>query len=1332
MDRQNRIDFHSLLLVVFSAVVSFGFSAAADIVHESATMGSYPQYSGYIVDSTWFIGSRFYISEETQITSVGGHITQDSAGNLFAAIVKLINSSDLPNGHPFYSSEVVASKVFVPAYPSRDYRTPLSVVLSRGWYALVFGSGQLGASGGEAWMPYTGQSDLPGASYFLWYDTDWYDSASDNMRFVVEGYPYLPGRITGSKFNDLDADGNWDGAEDGIQGWEIYLDLNDNGQYETSEPNVITGLDGFYEFTDLVPGPYVVAEMERAGWQQTFPFPDVGGAHTIVVDPNEVVENVNFGNYDTGAEVIYIQATEDTYANSTNPDTNYGSSDSLSSGYDGSAVYRTFLKFDLSNIPAGNIVTSATLRLHNNFISIPAPELDVYQISDRWEELTVTWNDQPSNIGGLIAINRSLVSGEETTWDVTDEMDDQYVGDGFYSVKIVSPTEGVQQMAGFWSKDLGWPPFAPTLEIEYMPIFGGGAGEPDDPYQIWTPEQFNTIGLYSNRRSKHYKLMADISLADYTGYSYNRVSISNDGLFDGNFHSISDFSYFATSSNLDSAIGLFATINEGTLKNLKLLSPNVYTNHYSQTSVGPLAGVADGADIWGCSVIGGSVDGESAVGGLVGYAKASYISGCSSSASVTGGSNIGGLVGNVSIFGGGGIIADCYARGDVSGDDYVGGFIGDSSDTGIVNCYSTGLVSGTSHTGGFSGYNVVGFPIGDNVIGCFWDVQSSGEPNSVVATGLTTAQMQDINTFIDAGWDFAGETANGGSDHWAMPGAGGYPVLWHELPVAPPLPPFAGGSGTAAYPYLIGTETQLNSIGHNQRLMDKHFRLINDLDMTGMKFNTIAGRPYEFSGTFDGDNHTVSDILIEPEIFIGGRIGFVVTVKGNNAVMRNLTLVDPNLVSVWGWGVGSLVGMNDGGTITNCHAVNANVVGMSAVGGLVGGNLWYGRISDCSVTGSIAASDVMAMIGASFGGLVGENTFWSDIERSYTNVTVLGGNGNGYVGGLVGNNVIYGQITNCYALGSVIVSSTEHSTGGLIGKEQGGTEMSHCYSGCTVTAPVGNDSIGGLVGRVGGSSEQYTACFWDSEINPGLTGIGNETDPCGVTGESTANMQTETTFTDAGWDFLGETANGTEDIWAVLEGIDYPEFVWQGPLAVSLDIDSTWMYQNVLTSTNSKLTATVSIADDPLENTGYTYEWEFILPDDVTIAPTITNGGILSDPCCTFAAPGCDQPEGLSDSGQPLTIRVTVTGDDHGNSAQAEAQFGIALLGDTNNDAVVNVADRAIINAFWRLGAAGPYTFTDCNVNSDTAVNVADRAIANAVWRGVLGQNSVSSPCPLR
>jgi hypothetical protein len=169
------------------------------------------------------------------------------------------------------------------------------------------------------------------------------------------------------------------------------------------------------------------------------------------------------------------------------------------------------------------------------------------------------------------------------------------------------------------------------------------------------------------------------------------------------------------------------------------------------------------------------------------------------------------------------------------------------------------------------------------------------------------------------------------------------------------------------------------------------------------------------------------------------------------------------------------------------------------------------------------------------------------------------------------------------------------------------------------------------------------------------------------------------------------------------------------PLSIELNMDDLWMYQNLSGSTNSNLTTTASIISDPGGNSSYSYTWELILPEDVTIEPSTLNGG---------------GPAGLSDSGQTFTVRLTVTGDDFDNSAQTEAQFGIALLGDVNNDTVVNIADRSIINAFWREGSAGNFSLKDCDLNCDDVVNVADRSIVNAIWQGILGQNSVTNLCP--
>jgi len=109
--------------------------------------------------------------------------------------------------------------------------------------------------------------------------------------------------------------------------------------------------------------------------------------------------------------------------------------------------------------------------------------------------------------------------------------------------------------------------------------------------------------------------------------------------------------------------------------------------------------------------------------------------------------------------------------------------------------------------------------------------------------------------------------------------------------------------------------------------------------------------------------------------------------------------------------------------------------------------------------------------------------------------------------------------------------------GGLVGHNEG--TISNCYA----TGPVTGDvNVGALVGYDDGGS--YVSCFWDSDVNPDANGIGNATDP-NVIGKPTDEMQTESTFTDAGWDFVGETVNGIEDIWFIPQQ-DYPHLWWEG------------------------------------------------------------------------------------------------------------------------------------------------------------------------------------------
>jgi hypothetical protein len=104
------------------------------------------------------------------------------------------------------------------------------------------------------------------------------------------------------------------------------------------------------------------------------------------------------------------------------------------------------------------------------------------------------------------------------------------------------------------------------------------------------------------------------------------------------------------------------------------------------------------------------------------------------------------------------------------------------------------------------------------------------------------------------------------------------------------------------------------------------------------------------------------------------------------------------------------------------------------------------------------------------------------------------------------------------------------------------------YHSCSAGPVSGDFQVGGLCGSNGGS---ITNCFWDVQTSGRTKMCGHDdaeeaTSRCDDSfGLTTPEMQTADTFLEAGWDFIGETANGTEDIWWILEDRDYPRLSWE-------------------------------------------------------------------------------------------------------------------------------------------------------------------------------------------
>jgi hypothetical protein len=349
---------------------------------------------------------------------------------------------------------------------------------------------------------------------------------------------------------------------------------------------------------------------------------------------------------------------------------------------------------------------------------------------------------------------------------------------------------------------------------------------------------------------------------------------------------------------------------------------------------------------------------------------------------------------------------------------------------------------------------------------------------------------------------------------------------------------YSGGTGEPNDPYQLATAADLIALGRTPADYDKHFILTADIDLDpnlpgGKIFDgpVIAwdngasrSRPQDtvFRGFFNGAGHTVSNFrCISRGRHRAGLFGHT------GGVIRALKLVAPEVNAVDERYVGALVGMNSGGTISACSVLGGSVTGGESTGGLIGYNV--GTVADCS-----AASGVC---GDCAGGLVGYNMN-GEVSRCYATGSVWGFSA---VGGLVGQNggwlsgwgerwPLQGTIHNCYARGDV---NGDAAVGGLVGLNEVGV-VAQCYCSGGVS---GDERVGGVVGE---NHATVTSCFWDTETS-GLS------ESAGGTGRTTAELQTMQTFLDAGWDFVGETANGTEDIWWIEEGKDYPRLWWEAP-----------------------------------------------------------------------------------------------------------------------------------------------------------------------------------------
>ena len=232
----------------------------------------------------------------------------------------------------------------------------------------------------------------------------------------------------------------------------------------------------------------------------------------------------------------------------------------------------------------------------------------------------------------------------------------------------------------------------------------------------------------------------------------------------------------------------------------------------------------------------------------------------------------------------------------------------------------------------------------------------------------------------------------------------------------------------------------------------------------------------DFTGTFDGNGHTIKNIHIVDRTYnptpagdyrSSADVGLFARLDSGGTV-KNLKVTGSVSGGEMGINVGGIVGQNSGGSVTNCTfsgSVNGRIA--TNVGGIVGLN--SGSVTDCTNSGGVSGK-------GNVGGVVGDN---SGSVTNCTNDVDFGLSGSGNFGGVVGNNS--GSVTDCSNSGGFSVpmtnppSSASGNLGGVVGQNSGAdARITSCYNTGDLcnNFPSGSfdGNLGGVVGSNSGNS----------------------------------------------------------------------------------------------------------------------------------------------------------------------------------------------------------------------------------------------------------------------
>ena len=160
-------------------------------------------------------------------------------------------------------------------------------------------------------------------------------------------------------------------------------------------------------------------------------------------------------------------AGKDGMLNMNSPTTNYGTYPQLMVNYGAGRTVRGIVEFTgLSAIAKGSTINTAVIELYSRANS-PRDNFGLYRITAAWQEMVVTWSNQPAHFATAYA-KVSVPSPGFYKWDVK-TLVAEWVAETYtnYGVILKRDNEAGSSWPYFCSSDYGTATWRPKITVDY-------------------------------------------------------------------------------------------------------------------------------------------------------------------------------------------------------------------------------------------------------------------------------------------------------------------------------------------------------------------------------------------------------------------------------------------------------------------------------------------------------------------------------------------------------------------------------------------------------------------------------------------------------------------------------------------------------------------------------------------------------------------------------------------------------------------------------------------------------------------------------------------------